>query len=145
MMRNTKTSHAVATVVGSPQTTPVENTATLNVVVADDRADLTDSINDYFQDLGHTVRVAHTGAQAIELLEGERADAFIVDLRLPDVDGFFVVQLARKRYGPKLRIIAMTGYASPELRARAKVVGVDVFVEKPVRLDQLAMLIAPAL
>lgn len=116
-------------------------TTALNVVVADDRADLTDSISDYFQDLGHTVRVAHTGAHAIELLENDRADAFIVDLRLPDVDGLLVVQLARKRYGPRLRIVAMTGYAGPMQRERAKSVGVDAFVEKPVGLDQLAALL----
>ncbi|MBX7117033.1 MAG: response regulator [Myxococcaceae bacterium] len=127
----------------SSATVETSRTTALNVVVADDRADLTDSIGDYFEDLGHAVRIAHTGAEAIELLERERADAFIVDLRLPDVDGFLVVQLARKRYGPQLRIVAMTGFAGPIQRERAKAVGVDAFVEKPVRLEQLAALIAP--
>ena len=73
---------------------------------------------------------ATSGSRAIALLESEPFSLLLTDLRMPNMDGFQVLAIVRRRF-PALRIVVMTGAAEEQNRVRAYAMGIDLFVEKP--------------
>ena len=69
-------------------------------------------------------------------------DVAIVDLGLPEMDGFEVAKKLRERDEHRdMRLIALTGYGSPEDRKRSKEAGFDAHLLKPLDYDELASLL----
>ena len=68
-------------------------------------------------------------ADAIARLPSRRPDAVLVDLRLPDGDGFDVIRAA-KALTPAPVIVVLTSYAYPQLQARGLAAGADWFLDK---------------
>jgi CheY-like chemotaxis protein len=81
---------------------------------------------------------AEDGEHGLALIESERPDLVIMDLSLPRVDGFEAI--TRMRAHPdmkKIPVLVLTAHASREDEARAKAVGGDAFLTKPVERDTL--------
>jgi CheY-like chemotaxis protein len=76
------------------------------------------------------INTATSGTQAIALLEAEPHALLMTDLRMPSMDGFQVLSVARRRF-PNLKTMVMTGLSDEEFRARAYAIGIDLFIEKP--------------
>ena len=75
---------------------------------------------------------AADGAAGLALAESERPDAVLIDIGLPEMDGY---EVARRLRGSQFRpavLIALTGYGQPQDRARAEAVGFDLYLVKPV-------------
>lgn len=68
-------------------------------------------------------------ADALTLLPAGRPDAVLVDLRLPDGDGFDVIRAA-KALTPAPVVVVLTSYAYPQLQARGLAAGADWFLDK---------------
>jgi len=84
------------------------------------------------------VSVAHDGAEALATARTDRPDVVLLDLGLPDVDGFGVARALRAMSGARaMLIVAVTGYVTPEYRARALEAGCDAFVAKPFGAEAL--------
>lgn len=82
---------------------------------------------------GHTVIPANTGAQALRLARSERPDLIVLDVQLPDSNGFQIV--ASLRADPKLcgvTAVAVTAYAMLGDRDRALSAGFDGYLTKPI-------------
>ncbi|SFS07214.1 Signal transduction histidine kinase [Dyella sp. OK004] len=95
---------------------------------------------------GHVVEHALNGLKAMELLEGERFDAALVDLDLPALDGFQWARLVRSREsGQRLPMIAITARSGGDEEAQAKEAGMDGFLRKPLQGEQLAQALAALL
>ena len=89
-------------------------TRPLRVVVVEDAHDIRQLAADLLRADGHTVYQASDGAGAIALIVAERPDVALVDLVLPDIDGFTVARTVRSRLGAKApRLIAITALSSP--------------------------------
>ena len=71
-----------------------------------------------------------TGPDAIALIDRERPDLVVADLRLPGVDGLAVARHARGRV-PPIPVILITAYDSPQARAAARESGVSIYLAKP--------------
>jgi DNA-binding NtrC family response regulator len=84
------------------------------------------------------------GAAALVLLAERPVALLITDMRLPDMDGIALTE-AIKLVAPHCPVILMTGYPSPEIEQRAVAVGVDFFLAKPFRINQLAAMVRAAL
>lgn len=76
------------------------------------------------------INTATSGTQAIALLEAEPHSLLMTDLRMPTMDGFQVLSVARRRF-PNLKTMVMTALSDEEFRARAYAIGIDLFIEKP--------------
>jgi CheY-like chemotaxis protein len=103
------------------------------VVVVEDRADTAKSMCLLVSALGHTCLAAFNGSMALEVAFRAKPDIIILDIGLPDLDGFEVAR--RLRLDPqfaKIQIIALTGHASEEFRERAVEAGIDLYLLKPV-------------
>ena len=103
------------------------------VLVVDDNPDALVSMCKALAVLGHDCHVARDGHDALIAARRVRPDVVLLDIGLPGLDGFAVARLLRQE--PDLsgvRIIAVTGHASEEDRARATEAGIDYHLVKPV-------------
>jgi len=94
---------------------------------------------------GHHVRVANDGGAALEAIGAETFDLVLMDVQMPDMDGLEATRLIRQREsptGPRVPIIAMTAHALARDRKRCLEVGMDDYLVKPVRGEQLDATIA---
>jgi signal transduction histidine kinase/CheY-like chemotaxis protein len=115
----------------------------LRILVVDDYPDALDSLSMLLQAEGHEVDTANSGAKAIERAQAFRPQAILLDIGLPDMDGYEVAQRLRALPETQLAVlIALTGYGQPEDRSRSKRAGFDHHLLKPVDPDMLSSLLA---
>lgn len=76
------------------------------------------------------IHTSDTGARAIALLESDIFNLLLVDLRMPQMDGFQVLAIVRRKF-PTLRVVVMTAMEDEQFRARAYAMGIDLYIEKP--------------
>ena len=117
---------------------PVAAMRPLRAVVVDDAPDLRDLVADLLRSRGHQVHTVDDGPSAIEVICSERPDVALIDIGLPDMDGYEVARRIRKTMPPdKLRLIAMTGYGQASDRASAFEAGFDAHIVKPASADKI--------
>lgn len=89
---------------------------------------------------GHSVRIAENGAQVLAALDRESFDVILMDVQMPDMDGFQATAAVRereKRRGGRIPIIAITGFAMKGDRQRCLDAGMDGYLAKPIRSKEL--------
>ena len=89
----------------------------------------------------YAVTEADSGRQALNALGDEKIDLVITDIRMPEMDGFGLLQSVRDQF-PGLPVLAVSGYLESEELESA---GFDGFIEKPVSLDQLQKVVEETL
>ncbi len=87
--------------------------------------------------LGHEITLAASGSAALELLDQETYDVVLLDLQMPEVDGFDVLAALEKRSAPRPNIVALTADARDETREHCLALGMEGFLEKPIHLERL--------
>lgn len=91
---------------------------------------------------GYIPHNANSGAEALSLLEQEHYDLILLDIVLPDIDGFAVLQEIRRRYPTsKLPIIAVTAMAYHWQRQHILDAGFDGYLYKPYTLEAMEALL----
>lgn len=96
---------------------------------------------------GHSVIIAGTGREALDVLEHETVDVVLMDVQMPEMDGFEATQAIRQREigrNSHIPIIAMTAHAMSGDRDRCLAAGMDGYISKPIRADDLLNLIENA-
>jgi CheY-like chemotaxis protein len=112
--------------------------ASLRLLVVDDNVDAADTLALLLRQAGHQVRVAHTGAAAVQSALSCQPEVVLLDIGLPGMDGYQVA--ARLREVPQLKkttVIAMTGYGEDSDRQRAFQAGFDHHFLKPIDPERL--------
>ncbi|MDR6773802.1 response regulator transcription factor [Azospirillum sp. BE72] len=100
------------------------------IIVVEDEADLRDDLVEYLDRCGFEVRGASRGAELDRLLESGPADVIVLDINLPDEDGFSVAR--RIRTSSHAAIIMLTARSSLIDRVIGLELGADVYLVKPV-------------
>ena len=118
-----------------PQT--AESRGHLRVLVVDDNTDLAELLCEALQNEGFQTAVAHDGRAAINCWRAFLPHAGVLDVGLPDVDGYQLARTVRAEHGRGATLIAMTGYGQPADRQRATDAGFDLHLVKPVNVDEL--------
>jgi PAS domain S-box-containing protein len=114
----------------------------LRVLVVDDHVDAARSSQMLLEAWGHDARVAADGPAALAELEDFRPDVVLLDIGLPDMDGYEVARRIRAGdAAPTTRLIAVTGYGQDADRLRSKQVGFDDHWVKPIRPARLRELL----
>jgi signal transduction histidine kinase/CheY-like chemotaxis protein len=115
-----------------------------HVLVVDDNIDAAQSLAMLLRKMGHEVRIAHDGHGAIEAANASPPEVVLLDISLPDVDGYSVAEsLRRNRRLDGTRIVALTGFGSQDDRMRSREAGLDGHLVKPVNPDVLRSLLGP--
>ena len=94
---------------------------------------------------GHQVAIANSGTEALQRLEEQPFDLVLMDLQMPEMDGFHTTRAIRereRRSGKHMPIIAMTAHAMKGDRERCLDSGMDEYISKPVDANGLLQLIA---
>ncbi len=96
------------------------------VLVVDDNRDAADSLGMLLEFSGHEVRIAYSGGQALTTGEEYRPDIAILDIGMPDMDGYEVARRARSsQWGARVILIALTGWGQ-ESDKQAALAGVSI-------------------
>ncbi|MDB6153199.1 MAG: Response regulator receiver protein [Chthoniobacteraceae bacterium] len=102
------------------------------ILILDDEHDILEIYQEILARLPSApeIHTADNGARAIALLESAAFNLLLIDLRMPQMDGFQVLVLVRRKF-PSLRVIVMTAGEDEQFRARAYAMGIDLYMEKP--------------
>lgn len=115
----------------------------LRAIVVDDNIDAGESLGQLLRLYGHEVLVSYSGAVAIESFPTFQPDAILLDIGLPDIDGYQVAQRIRELSGgATVKLIAVTGYGHEEDRRRSAAAGFDHHLVKPVSAVELQELLS---
>jgi len=128
---------AAATLLAVDRATTAEPRLRPRILVAEDQEAVRRAIARTLRRRGFDVSEAGDGVQALQLAMSERPDLALVDLRIPALDGFAVIERLKRLYGSSLPIIVMSGMSDPGARLRAFDAGADDFVAKPVHVPEL--------
>jgi CheY-like chemotaxis protein/nitrogen-specific signal transduction histidine kinase len=111
------------------------------ILIVDDNVDAANSLAEMLQIDGHITEVVYTGRDALSCALARPADVILLDIGLPDMNGYEVAARMRPKIGPA-QLIALTGYGQTEDVRRATEAGFDAHLIKPVDFDELERIIA---
>jgi CheY-like chemotaxis protein len=114
-----------------------EARAHIRVLVVDDNMDLAELLCEALQSEGFQTEVAHDGGAAIARWRTFLPHAGVLDVGLPDLDGYQLARTVRAEHGRGATLIAVTGFGQPADRQRAADAGFDLHLVKPVNVDEL--------
>lgn len=106
------------------------------ILVVDDEQLLAENLQGYLQAQALEVRIAHDGAQGITEADDFAPDVMVFDYRLPDMEGFQVLDAVRRNR--KCHFVLITGHPTAEVCERARQKGVSHILFKPFPLAELA-------
>jgi two-component system response regulator AtoC len=112
------------------------------ILIVDDEPDILSALGRYFERSGHDVLRAATGEEAVRLARNERPAVMLLDLRLPDLSGFEVLERTRDQ---RPVVIMITGHGDIPLAVQAMEAGAESFLTKPVELAHLGAVVDRAL
>jgi PAS domain S-box-containing protein len=113
-----------------------------SVLVADDNRDAADTLGLLLDMDGYETTVAHGGLQALEEIRRLRPDAAILDIGMPDLNGYEVARRIREEdWGRDIFLLAITGWGHPDDVARAKAAGFNEHLTKPVDAENVVRLL----
>jgi CheY-like chemotaxis protein len=115
------------------------------VLVTDDFRDSADALAERLRLDGFEVYTAYCGTEAIAVAERVRPEAALLDIAMPDLDGYEVVRRLRQTsWGPRAQLIAISAFDTPDHLRRSQSAGFDYHLVKPVDFATLrALLVDP--
>jgi two-component system, sensor histidine kinase len=116
--------------------------AARRILIVEDNRDAREMLRTMLELDGHTVVQAGDGLSAIRLAVETVPDVVLMDIGLPELDGFEVARRIRARLGASIRLVALSGYGDPEARDQARRAGFDAHLVKPVAPDELTRLLS---
>jgi PAS domain S-box-containing protein len=132
----------------TPAPAPLERTSRpLRVLVAEDNPVNQRVVTAVLEQRGHTPVLAGNGREAVAALEREDFDVVLMDVQMPEMDGFEATAAIRAREasaGGHIPILAMTAHALQGDRERCLAAGMDGYLAKPIRSDELLDLLESA-
>jgi PAS domain S-box-containing protein len=124
---------------GEPEERPLRR---LRVLVVDDNEDSANGMARLLRHSGHTVRVAHNGADALASAREHGPEVVVLDIGLPGMDGYEVAARLRQEDCCKEAVlIAVSGYGQEQAQSRSKESGFDHHLVKPVDFESLLAVI----
>jgi two-component system, cell cycle response regulator DivK len=114
-----------------------EEISTWEVLVVDDEPDNLQLASDLLEFSGAKVFQAANGRQALEVFEQHKPNIVLLDLSMPEMDGWEVYRQLRARPDGSLPIIALTAHAMPTDAEKVRAAGFDGYVSKPFRIHVL--------
>ena len=113
-----------------------------HILIIEDNHDFRQGLRIMLESWGHRVEVAATGNRGLEIWQASRPEIILIDLGLPDIDGYAVAQAVRSSPGgDAVVLVTITGYGGPHDVSRAKDAGFDAHMTKPLNPQTLAHII----
>jgi PAS domain S-box-containing protein len=120
--------------------TPNTVLSKLRILVAEDNITSQLIVKTKLEKAGHSLQIANNGIEAIRMAKEGAFDLILMDFEMPEMNGLEATRLIRKteqESGQHIPIIAMTAYAMKEDKQKCLDAGMDAYLSKPVKLDEL--------
>lgn len=114
------------------------------VLVIDDEEIVRISCRRALSPEGYEVSQAQNGIEGLQMLEKERYDLVLTDLKMPDMDGIEVLRIIRKKW-PEVQVIIITGYQTVDTAVKSIKLGAFDYIEKPFTPDALVSAVTNAM
>ena len=105
----------------------------MNILIVDDEPQVAEVLAKSLGRQGHRTTVAHSGEDALRLIETSAPDALFLDVSMPGINGLEVLAQVR-RTRPHLAVVVITGHATPEEVEQVKQLGAVDVIPKPAAL-----------
>lgn len=113
------------------------------ILIVDDNRDAADTLGELLSTLGATISVAHSGREALDVLDSFDPQAVLLDIGMPEMDGYEVARQIRSTAAHSdLLLIALTGWGQDHDQQRSRDAGFDHHIVKPPDVDRLRELLA---
>jgi signal transduction histidine kinase/ActR/RegA family two-component response regulator len=106
----------------------------LEILVVDDNEAAAASLGKLLEHNGHRTFIAYDAAQALALCETHTPTVALLDIGLPDMDGYELARRLRQKFGDDLMLVALTGYGQAEDKQKARDAGFNEHLTKPVSI-----------
>lgn len=129
---------------GTGASEPTRLPVPIRVLVVDDELKILEFLRERFEHLGAKVRTAPSGEQGLEILSQEPQELAVLDLKLPNVDGFDVLKRIKSQY-PTTAVAIITGMYDEQIDAFVRSLGALACIHKPLdtpRLQEIAYQVA---
>jgi two-component system response regulator YesN len=107
-----------------------------SVLIVDDSLDMAESLRDVLEVKGFVSHAAHSGKEALLILQNHPIDLLLTDVIMPEMNGVELYREVKKTY-PKLTTYFMTAYAADDLIQQGYTSGVRTFLTKPLDINLL--------
>lgn len=135
-----------ARILERPQSCRAANDGPISILIIEDDEELASVLSTRLTSQGYDVVSAATGARGLARARTERPDLVLLDLKLPDVDGFAVCQeLADSPETCGIPVIVLSGMERPDIVRRSRAAGCRYFVRKPYDPNALLTLMERAI
>jgi CheY-like chemotaxis protein len=116
----------------------------MKILIVDDSATVRIQLKRDLSEFDHEIIEASDGNNALEKLDQHPDVRFVIcDMNMPGINGITMAQLMRKKPGfDKIPIVMLTTESSPDIKARAKEVGITAWITKPYIADKLVAFIS---
>lgn len=116
----------------------------MKILIVDDNQAAAQSLGTLLNLKGHTTRIVFTGTEALEAASLFEPDVILLDIGLPDFDGYEVSRRLKSNQAASqtFHLIALTGYGQHEDKLKAKEAGFDYHLTKPIRITELESIFA---
>ena len=111
--------------------------ADIRVLIAEDNVSNQKVILSMLKRLGYSAHAVSSGKEALQALAAEDYDVVLMDVRMPEMDGLEATRIIRQNYHSRIKIIAITAYALKGDKERCLEAGMDDYISKPVRMEEL--------
>ncbi len=106
------------------------------ILVVDDEQDACTMLDRILSAVGHEVVAFNEGHEALLWLERHKPDLTVLDLKLQNLDGIFLLRHIRER-DPHAKVVILTAYPSAETSNQALLLGAAKYLIKPIEIDDL--------
>ncbi|OOZ41258.1 transcriptional regulator [Solemya pervernicosa gill symbiont] len=116
-----------------------------HILIVDDEPDIRNLLKEILEDENYDVATAENGEAARQALRGRRPDLIMLDIWMPDIDGITLLKEWNEAGGLPSPVIVMSGHGTVETAVEATRLGAYDFVEKPISLAKLLVMVQRAL
>jgi CheY-like chemotaxis protein len=121
----------------------VPNCGSQRILIVDDNRDAAESMSALLELKGHAVQTAYDGVEAIKAVEVFAPEVVLLDIGLPNMDGYEVARRIRAmRSGKEVLLFALTGWGQESDKEQTRAAGFDEHLTKPVNAALISTLIA---
>jgi len=114
------------------------------ILIVDDEESIRRSLSGVLSDEGYTVFSAANGTEALELVETERPHLILLDIWMPQFDGIEVLKKLKEDF-PEVAVVMISGHGNIETAVKATKLGAYDFIEKPLSIEKVVIIIDHAL
>ena len=115
-----------------------------SILVVDDEKNTREGLAKVLEGLNYDVQTVSEGEEALRVIDKERPDIVLTDIRMPGMDGISLLEKIKGKY-PEVSIILLTAYGTVQNAVKAMKLGAFYYLTKPVNLEELEFLIKKAL